>query len=367
VICGSWVPPPFLEVNAIISHPFPNPYTTTCAKQNKVLTLALFLFLPFAKPWVTNSSGINPSYSIDAALVVGYAALERRNHMKSRLLVLTLLTLILTGCLGSSPGTGTAEVGIFVTETALNSALNLSAQNTESVEEIWVTVSKVTARVDGRWVTLLQVPEGDGRINLKDLRFRERLLGTSHIPAGKYTEIRFELKENQAGGTLHNYIVLADGSTIALKVPSSELKPDLNLSIAKDTVVELVFDVDLNFFVERGSDGSYIVNPRKALRFMESFREKFASLSGEIELPEGLGKLLSIEINLFRAGYPEPIWTTELKDGKLSFEIASLPAGEHHLEASLQLLGTASLTLTSGPFDLEAGTGKTITLRNTAK
>ena len=87
--------------------------------------------------------------------------------MKSRLLVLTLLTLILTGCLGSSPGTGTAEVGIFVTETALNSALNLSAQNTESVEKIWVTVSKVTARVDGRWVTLLQVPEGDGRINLR--------------------------------------------------------------------------------------------------------------------------------------------------------------------------------------------------------
>ena len=139
----------------------------------------------------------------------------------------------------------------------------------------------------------------------------------------------------------------------------------MNLSIAKDTVVELVFDVDLNFFVERGSDGSYIVNPRKALRFMESFREKFASLSGEIELQKDLASCFPLRSTCSGLVTQNP--SGPRNSGRKSFEIASLPAGEHHLEASLQLLGTASLTLTSGPFDLEAGTGKTITLRNTAK
>lgn len=282
--------------------------------------------------------------------------------MKAKLLTLVLAALILTGCLGGGPG-GTANVGIYLTETAGCSLNSLDSPALADIAQVWVTVDKVTARVDGRWVTLLLMPQDAGKINLKELRFREQLLGTATIPAGRLTELRLELKENQAGGPLHNYIVLKDGQTVALQVPSGQLKPELNLSIAQGSALELVFDVHLPHFVERGTDGSYIVNPRKALVLIDSYRDRFASIRGEIQLPAGIDKFIAIEINLFRAKQAEPIWTAYLHDDRLSFEVTSLPEGEYRLEASIELMGAASLTLTSGPFHLEAGTSRAITLK----
>jgi len=284
--------------------------------------------------------------------------------VKAKLLALALLSLTLEGCLGGSPDRGTAQVGVYLTHTATTSPLTLHASAQEEIAEVWVNVTRVTARIDGKWVTLLQVPESEGALNLQGLRFKERLLGEKTIPAGKITEIRFELRKNEANGPLYNYVVLADGSQLALNVPSGELKPELDLVVAKDTVVELVFDVNLDYFVERGGDGSYNVNPRKALVFLESFRDRFASIRGEVELPNGLDQLISMEINLFRQGYDQPIWTAHLQDGRLSFEITSLPAGQYRLEASVEVLGAASLTLSSGPFYLEEGSSKSVTLRS---
>ena len=174
-------------------------------------------------------------------------------------------------------------------------------------------------------------------------------MGKRPSPPGRSRRSALNLGKMKPTGPLYNYVVLADGSQLALNVPSGELKPELDLVVAKDTVVELVFDVNLDYFVERGGDGSYNVNPRKALVFLESFRDRFASIRGEVELPNGLDQLISMEINLFRQGHDQPIWTAHLQDGRLSFEITSLPAGQYRLEASVEVLGAASLTLSSGP------------------
>jgi len=292
--------------------------------------------------------------------------MERGTDVKSRLIVCTLLALLLTGCLGGSGQQGTAEVGVYMVQTE-PAAYELQAQAGEGIAAVWVNVAKVTARVDGRWVTLVELPEGEGSVNLSDLRYRGRLLGSKTIPAGKIDELRFVLRENKTQGHLYNYVILADGSKVPLKVPSNELKPQLNLSVTKDSVVELVFGVNLAYFVEKGSDGSYNANPSKALRFLESYLENFASIRGEIVLPAGVDQLLAIELHLWRTGYPHPIWTAHLQDGVLRFEITNLLEGEYRLEASLQLLGTASITLSSGPFYLEAGSSKALTLGSKGK
>jgi len=285
--------------------------------------------------------------------------------LKLKLFVLALFALLFTGCLGSSGGPGTAELGVYLTQTAFPS-LSLQALGAEEIREVWVSMAKVTARINGQWVTLLELPADAGEINLKELLFRAQLLGATSIPAGKLSEIRFELRENQAGGHLYNYLVFADGRIEPLKLPSRELKPELNLVIARDSAVELVFDVNLDYFAERGS-GGYTVNPRKALRFLDSYWQEFASLSATIELPPGLGEILTVELKLLRVGDQHPIWSAELQDGVLSFQVTSLPAGEYTLEAAVKLADLATLTFSSGPFHLEGGTNKQIVLGSRGK
>lgn len=280
--------------------------------------------------------------------------------MKNKLLVLALITLLFTGCLGGSPGSGTAEVGLYVTDSG-NSVGTMgfeTASLDDEIAEVWITVKSVTARVNNKWVKLFDVPESESKINLRDLHFKQKLLGNSRIPAGKYTEIRFELADGE-----NNYIVFKNGQKAALKVPSNELKPEINITIAKDTVVELVFDVNQDFFIERGNEGSYNVNPRKSLKFVGSFDDIYGSIEGEIVLPEKVEKLIAIDIKLFRTGNPNPIWLTSLQDSKLKFEINTLPEGEYWLEAEVSFFDLATLELRTDPFQIKAGKLKEISLR----
>lgn len=252
-------------------------------------------------------------------------------------------------------------MALYMTDSdSASQALQLKAAGQEEeVTEVWVTIEAVSAKVDGKWVTLFEVPKGAGKVNLMDLHFRQQLVGNGSIPAGKYSEIRFELSDSNQD----NYLVLQGGTKVALKVPSNELKPEINISIAKDTFVELVFDVNQSFLVERGSNATYNLNPRKALRFVGSFDDLYGSLQGELVLPEGLDKLLSIQMELYRSGYPTPIWNTSLQENKLKFEITTLPPGQYWLEAKISLLGRAELELRSDPFTIEVGQQREVFVR----
>ena len=282
--------------------------------------------------------------------------------MKIKLFALALTVVLFTGCLGSPPSGGTAEVALYMTASE-NSTSTMGFETValdEEITEIWVTIEAVTAKLNNKWVKLLDVPMSEGKINLMNLQLKQKLLGTANIPAGKYSEIRFEL----SGLEQNNYIVFASGRTAALKVPSNELKPEFQLVIAKDTMAELVFDINQDFLVELGSDGVYNVNPRKALRFVGSFDNLYGSLQGEVVLPDGIEQLLSIQVHLFRLGKHDPIWTTSLQDSKLKFEISTLPAGEYWLEAEVRFLDLASLDLRTDQFRIETGKCKEVALRH---
>jgi hypothetical protein len=232
----------------------------------------------------------------------------------------------------------------------------------EEIEAVWVTITGIYAKRDGKWDRkLFDVPQGRQLINLMDLNVQAELLGEKRLPAGTYTEFRFQLEENdEAGGLLHNYTVV-NGKKVPLKIPSNEIKPEnFDVVISKGTVVQLVFDVDSENFVDRNK--GMITNPRKMLKFAGLLDEEFGSITGQIKLPAWVNEdILSIELNLFRASTTDAIWTTSLTDNLLKFEIAGLVKGSYRLEAEIKLLGLG-FSLHAGPFTIEAGIKKSITL-----
>ncbi len=284
-----------------------------------------------------------------------------KRSTRTRLLVLSIAVLFLTGCIGglSSRG-GTAKVGVYITDTGIASSLSTQATAlTAEVTEVWVTIIEVEAKIDGKRVKLFDVPEEQQHVNLMDLQFKQELLGGGNLPAGAYKEIRFKVKPNE-DEVLHNYVVVS-GEQVALKVPSNELKPDINITIEKDTIVDLVFDVNEKYFSE--PNGSYNANPKKVLRFVESFHEEYGGISGEVKLWPGVSDWLSIEINLFREGQSTPIWHTVLMDDVIQFEIGSLQPGVYRLEAEINFLDIASARLESDPIVLGAGQIRSVSLQ----
>ena len=289
--------------------------------------------------------------------------------MKIRLIGIALVAALFTGCLGGSSFLGgTAEVGVYMAKTTSPveslSALGLEGPEVDGeVEAVWVTVTGVHAKRDGTWDRkLFDVPQDQQLINLMDLHFDPELLGEGRLPAGTYTEFRFQLKENdEASGVLHNYLVV-NGAKVPLKVPSNEIKPEIDIAIAKGAMVQLVFDVDPENFVDRNT-GS-ISNPRKMLKFVGLLEDEFGSIVGKLELPDWITEgTLSIDLHLFREGTDEPVWTASLEDNILIFEIESLLKGSYRLEATVEVVGLPETTLCAGPFTIEAGIEKSITLK----
>ncbi len=276
--------------------------------------------------------------------------------MKFRLVAVVMLGILLTGCIG---GFGQrADVGVYMINSGgLEDGVSVSSlatlgleagQTDEKIKEVWVTITGVQVKRDGKWETI--TVEQQDQINLMELQFDQMLLGQAKIPAGTYTEIRFQIAKEG------NYIVFEGSRTADLNIPSGELKPDIGkLIIPAGTITELVFDVNPKYFAERGKDGGYNANPRQSLRFVKEIKAEFGELDVRIELPEVIGELLSIQLSLFKDGQDEPVWITQLEDDELEVKISFLPPGEYYLEASVTLVDLLTLDLSAGPIEVKAG------------
>ena len=239
------------------------------------------------------------------------------------------------------------------------SALELEGLEKDGeIEEVWVTITGIHAKRDGKWQKLGDVSKEQQRINLMDLHFQPELLGEGRLPAGTYTEFRFQVEANdEDNGILNNFIVV-DGEEVPLKIPSNEIKPHINMDIAEGAVVQLVFDVDHEQFVDR-SKGS-ITNPRKMLKFVGLLEKHYGSITGKIELPEGVSDILSIDVRLLRTGMDEPVWVASLEENVVTFKVDHLLAGEYKLEATLKFSDKVEITLYSPRFFIEVGLEKEI-------
>lgn len=279
-----------------------------------------------------------------------------------KLLAVTMAMLLLTGCLGGATQSGgTAQIALYFTDTGQSlepAVLGVeAAQIGEEITEVWVTITAVYAKHNKGWEKLFDIPADQGLVNLMDLRFQKELLGGNSIPAGKYTEIRFEVKENEGDHEAgwFNYVVV-NGQKSPLKVPSTVLKVDMNITLTDGSIVELIFDVDSRFLVERGGDNGYIANPRKAMRFMKSYEIEYGGIMGEIELPAGIDSWLSIDVELVRSRDRHRMWSTKLEDNKLKFEIQGLPPGRYEFRVVVRLMdGTVAIEFETDPITVEAG------------
>jgi hypothetical protein len=178
------------------------------------------------------------------------------------LLTLPLLIALAACGGGGSGGTGTMKLSL------------TDAPACQELEEVNVTVQRVLVHKsstagdsDAGWVTVADLGAGR-RINLRTLTngvLDE--LGQANLDAGRYTQLRLVLAENDGTAPLENSIErVGGGGEIALDTPSAQQSGlklnNLNLTVAADQVADVVLDFDAcKSVVKRGNSGQYNLKP----------------------------------------------------------------------------------------------------------
>lgn len=105
-------------------------------------------------------------------------------------------------------------------------------------DSVIITFSEISAHIDNDWVTVRQDPI---RVNLLEWSNGQTfVLGSSDVPAGKYTQIRVKIDSSEIG---------FDGLVYPLEVPSGAktgLKLGPQFTISEGSTYELVMDFDVN-------------------------------------------------------------------------------------------------------------------------
>jgi len=130
-----------------------------------------------------------------------------------------------------------------------------------NVKEVWVDIKDIKVHVndssENGWTRLTHFYPGV--YNLLDLtNGKDTLLVDSEIPAGKLSQIRLILGDN-------NYIITKDGQKIFLTTPSAQesgLKLNLHQDVTGGLLYRLVLDFDAaRSIVKAGSTGKYNLKP----------------------------------------------------------------------------------------------------------
>ena len=185
----------------------------------------------------------------------------------SLLLMGMLLSLVLAGCGGNTPGEG--ELAVNLTKSNTTSAL-VQPDNTAITGEISsvfitfnnVAIHKSSANDDGNWLAVLDnsQPESDRTFDLIALaQGNFELIGITDLEAGDYQQIRVGIE--QASFTLN-------GTTHPLTIPSgvtSGLKFNRGFTIEDGETTTLTLDFDANSSIKESSNG-YKLDPVIAVR-----------------------------------------------------------------------------------------------------
>lgn len=202
----------------------------------------------------------------------------------SGLLFIATLGLVSCGGGGSSatPTTGT-----------VNTSLTDPTTCSFSISDIWVTVTKVTANINGSagpndsgWVTLVDLTSAPKQIDLPNLQSFSCLLtqlGSTTLPAGKYQQIRLYLLSNNPPGNAatpspnactgtggFNCVVPKGGSPelinlsseaqTGIKIPSSKIASG-GLTVTAGQAVDLNIDINSCQSVVSEGNGQWRLKP----------------------------------------------------------------------------------------------------------
>lgn len=178
---------------------------------------------------------------------------------------LALALLGLAGCGGGGGigGTGSPEQGTLRASITDAPSCGYDAVNI-SIEKIRVHKDAGAGDADGGWSEIVLNPAK--RVDLLSLTNGVLAdLGQTVLPAGKYTQLRLVLAENDSANPLANSVVPSGGSETELSTPSatqSGLKIKVDIDVTANQVVNVVLDFDAcKSVVKRGNSGKYILKP----------------------------------------------------------------------------------------------------------
>jgi hypothetical protein len=127
-----------------------------------------------------------------------------------------------------------------------------------NVSEVWIDVKDVLINMgDSGWTSVIGVHAGV--YNLLDFTDgKDTILADANIPAGKISQIRLLLGDN-------NYIITKTGEKISLTTPSAQesgLKVQVNQDVTGGILYRLILDFDAGkSIVKAGNSGNYILKP----------------------------------------------------------------------------------------------------------
>jgi len=183
--------------------------------------------------------------------------------------------------------------------------------------ELWLYFDGVNAHIPGSgWVSLL-LPEIPFRINLLayyDMDHTTQIVTPSRIPAGKITQIRFEISRAEM-------VVNSSVKEIDLDVPSGTLKTDVPVDhqVVVDGSVHLISHFDLSRSIVATGSGEYKIKP--VIHIFD-------------EVQEGATICGSINATTFVGDPPEDVDVSVIRD----------PSGETYTQATVTRESTTDPT-----------------------
>lgn len=170
---------------------------------------------------------------------------------------------VLSACGGGGGGVdagGTGQLRVALTDapTCGYDAVNVT------VERVRVHTASTADDADGGWREIVLQPAR--RVDLLTLTNGVLVdLGTTELPAGRYTQLRLELAANGASAPLANSVVPTGGSETALDTPSAQqsgLKMPVSIDVGANEVADVVLDFDAcKSVVRRGNSGRFNLKP----------------------------------------------------------------------------------------------------------
>ena len=175
-------------------------------------------------------------------------------------------------------------------------ALFIADKPVNNVAEVWVTIERVEASIDGEgWVVINDFEDqgGEMEFDLMTLRFNEELLGQEYLQEGLYSQIRLIVaaeKEDQAGNNNPTQPNPSGKSRVVYQddekedddifIPSgvqTGLKLNHEFTIEEGTLTKLLLDVSIEELLHSaGRSGKIILRPT-AIRVIDKI------VSGDIE------------------------------------------------------------------------------------
>ncbi|MDO8277296.1 MAG: DUF4382 domain-containing protein [Burkholderiaceae bacterium] len=173
-----------------------------------------------------------------------------------------LLGSVLAGC-GGGGGDSTASNGSL--RVAMTDAPSCGYDHVYvTVDRVRVSQSSTAADTDTGWTDIaLSTPRRIDLLSLTNGVLEE--LGTTALPAGRYSQVRLVLVDNTTASPLANAVQPTGGAIVPLSTPSAQqsgLKLQASFDVAAGQMADIVLDFDAcKSIVKRGNSGQYNLKP----------------------------------------------------------------------------------------------------------